>query len=105
MHADESGMRAKGKLHGLPVVATDKLTDDTVHAQRGQTAMEDARILPDFKGWVMHDHWKPYFGYVDCSHALCNAHPLRELQFIEKHYGQRWAAMMAGLLLEIKQAV
>ncbi|MBK8536715.1 MAG: hypothetical protein IPL59_17330 [Candidatus Competibacteraceae bacterium] len=69
MHADESGMRAKGKLHGLPVVATDKLTDDTVHAQRGQTAMEDARILPDFKGW-MHDHWKPYFGYVDCSHAF-----------------------------------
>ena len=82
--ADESGMRAKGKLHGLHVVATDRLTDDTVHAQRGQTAMEDARILPDFKGWVMHDHWKPYFGYVDCSHALCNAHHLRELQFIEK---------------------
>ena len=105
LHADESGIRAKGKLHWLHVVATDQLTDYTVHAQRGQTAMEDARILPDFKGWVMHDHWKPYFGYVDCRHALCNAHPLRELQFIEKHYGQRWAAMMADLLLEIKQAV
>jgi transposase len=84
LHADASGMRAKGKLQGLPVVATDKRTDDTVHAQRGQTALEDARILPDFKGGVMHDHWKPYFGEVDCSPALCNAHPLRELQFIEK---------------------
>jgi transposase len=84
LHADESGMRANGKLHGLQVVATDRLTDDTVHAQRGQTALEDARILPDFKGWVMHDHWKPYFGEVDCSPALCNAHPLRELQCIEK---------------------
>jgi hypothetical protein len=54
---------------------------------------------------VIHDHWKTYFGYGDCAHGLCNAHHLRELQWVEKEYGQRWAAAMAGLLVEIKDAV
>lgn len=67
--------------------------------------MDDAGVLPDFNGRMMHDHWKPYFGYRKCTHALCNAHPLRELQWIETQYGQRWAAMMAELLLEIKKTV
>ena len=34
---------------GVPA-ATEQLTDYTVHAQRGQTAMDEAGILPDFKG-------------------------------------------------------
>lgn len=105
LSVDESGMRVEGKLHWLHVAATERLTDYTIHAQRGQTAMDDAGILPDFKGRAIHDHWKPYFGYTECSHALCNAHHLRELQFIEKNYGQRWAATMADLLLEMKKTV
>lgn len=105
IHTDESGLRVKGKLHWLHVAATEQLTDYTVHPQRGQTAMDDAGVLPDFNGWMVHDHWKPYFGYTECTHALCNAHHLRELQWIETQYGQRWAARMAELLLEIKKAV
>jgi transposase len=77
----------KGKLHWLPVASTERLTAYEVHAQRGQAAMDEAGILPDFQGTVMHDHWKAYFGYQDCTHVLCNAHHLRELQFIDKQYG------------------
>ena len=105
LHADESGLRVKGKLHWLHVASTDRLTDYTVHARRGKEAMDDAGVLPGFKGRVIHDHWKTYFGYGGCAHGLCNAHHLRELQWLEKQYGQRWAAEMAGLLVEIKDAV
>ena len=105
LHADESGVRAKGKLHWLHVAATDRLTDYEIHEKRGKVAMDDADILPHCQGRVMHDHWKAYFGYEDCAHALCNSHHLRELKFIKEQYGQPWAATMAELLLEIKETV
>jgi transposase len=105
LHTDESGVRVQGKLHWLHVAATDHLTDYTIHAKRGKAAMDDADILPHFTGRMTHDHWPAYFRYEDCTHALCNAHHLRELRFIEEQFGQPWAATMAKLLVEIKHTV
>jgi transposase len=104
VHLDESGLRVLEKLHWLHVTATDRLTHYGVHGKRGQEAMEAIGLLADFPGRAVHDHWKPYFHY-DCDHALCNAHHLRELHYLEKQYQQPWASQMAQLLRSIKQAV
>jgi transposase len=105
LQVDESGLRVQGRLHWLHVACTERLTSYEVHTKRGHEAMEAAGILGPFRGTMVHDHWKPYFTYDACAHALCNAHHLRELRFIATQYHQAWANDMAALLVEIKATV
>ena len=104
-HFDETGMRVMKKLHWLHVASTSELTYYDVHERRGQIAMRAIGILPQFKGRAIHDHYKSYFQFRNCFHGLCNAHHLRELQFITDQYQQPWANQMSQLLLDIKESV
>ena len=67
--------------------------------------MNDIGIIPSFKGVLVHDHWKPYYQYNNCTHSLCNAHHLRELQRAWEQDKQQWAQNMKELLLSINDAV
>lgn len=102
---DETGLRVSGKLHWLHVASTSGLTYYDVHVRRGQIGMRDIGILSQFTGRAIHDHYKSYFQFKNCLHGLCNAHHLRELQFITDQYQQAWAAEMSQLLLDINAAV
>jgi hypothetical protein len=79
----------------------------TVHAKRGTKGM-DADVLPRFTGVAVHDAWAPYDTYTDVTHALCNAHSLRELIYVQdtapKHVADL-AEQATDAILAIKKLV
>lgn len=96
-HADESGLRVARTLHWLHVLATDTLSWMGCHPKRGGEAFESLALLQQFKGVLVHDGWMPYKA-LQCQHALCNQHHLRELTYLLEEQNQAWAGDMIELL-------
>ena len=99
LHADETGMRVAKKLHWLHVLATDTLTWLGCHPKRGTEAFDALALLQQFQGILVHDGWMPYKA-LQCQHALCNAHHLRELTYLLEEQGQAWAGDMIEVLTQ-----
>ena len=104
VNVDETGMRVEAKRQWLHVTSTKELTHYKWHPKRGNIATDEIGILPQIKGILVHDFWKPYYKY-SCGHVLCNTHNIRELTGIFELTGQKWAQDMIELLLEIKRKV
>jgi transposase len=107
IHADETGLRVEGRLHFVHVASNLRLTHYAASAGRGRTAIEEAGVLPRYRGTCVHDAWPAYSFYTQCRHALCGAHLLRELTFFAElsEETKAWAAPLKELLLEMKAEV
>jgi len=81
-HFDETGLRVAGKLAWMHSASTPTDVLLSVHAHRGTKGMDDAGVLPAFTGVAVHDAWAPYDTYKNLTHALCNAHAVRELVYV-----------------------
>jgi transposase len=104
VHADETGINKGGRRFWLHCVSNLFWTLCYPHEKRGIEAFNAMGVLPQFYGILCHDHWKPYYR-LDCSHALCNAHHLRELTRVWEQDHQQWANDMKALLEKINARV
>lgn len=104
VHFDETGMRVGKKLHWMHSASTDDSVVYQVHARRGREALLAFNLLPRFKGVAVHDGWPAYDSF-NVVHALCNAHHLRDLEFVVDSTGQHWAQHMIGLLVQMNRTV
>ena len=107
-HFDETGLRVDGKLRWVHSASTGRYSLVTVHDKRGVAAMDAAGVLPAFGGIAVHDAWAPYDSYTHATHALCNAHLLRELQAVTDTTGDGrwcWATQASDALRAMKNLV
>jgi transposase len=69
---------------------------------RAVASIEAFGILPRFTGVAVHDAYAGYDGFTSCTHALCNAHVIRELAGIgevdKTARDDGWTSVMTGLL-------
>ncbi len=100
VHFDETGVRAGGRGRWLHSSSTNTLTFYALHDRRGTEGIDHAGVLARFEGIAIHDGWPQYRTYGSATHALCNAHHLRELLAIIEGdpEGQSWAAKIDILL-------
>lgn len=103
-HFDETGTRVAGKTVWVHTASTKDATFLYLGLARGNKGMESGNVLSRFHGTAVHDCWMPYWNY-NCTHAVCCAHLLRELNGVmENHPSQSWAERFKELLLNMKKS-
>ena len=99
VHFDETGIKGPPKLIWLHSAGTPKLTFQFVHPDRGNKAMSsEESLLPHYTGTAVHDCLRGYFSFDNCSHAICGAHLLRELNGLIES-GSKWAVSFHKFLM------
>jgi transposase len=106
VHADETPARAAGGLRYVHLACTPFLT--RMHTgDRSADAIDAGGVLPGYTGIIVRDGYHTGYGHLTAAlHAWCGAHLLRDLKDLYEFEpaAQDWAAQMAALLLEARDA-
>jgi len=105
IHVDETPDQVRTDTWYFHVVASELYTYLFASSTRAKTAPDAAGVLLDFRGTMVHDRLRMYWNYDKATHAICNAHILRDLDGIAAVASQEpWAKGMKALLLEMNDA-
>ena len=105
VHADETPARAAAGTRYVHLACTRYLT--CMHTgDRSADAIDAGGVLPGYAGVIVRDGYAGYGHLTDALHAWCGVHLLRDLKGLyDFEPGQQdWAAQMAGLLIEARDA-
>lgn len=104
VHADETSDQVRTDKWWFHVVSNELYTYLFASPTRAKSAPDEAGVLPEFAGVMVHDRLAMYFKYKNATHAICLAHILRELEPIGIRWDQGWANDMTTLLTEMNNA-
>lgn len=104
VHVDETSDQVGTKTWWFHVVTNNLFTYLFASPTRGKDAPDQAGVLGDFTGTMVHDRLAMYFNYDKATHAICLAHIARELASVGVVWNQGWANDMADLLGEMNAA-
>jgi transposase len=103
-NVDETPTKVGGKQGYFHVLSNEAFSFLYFNFKRGMSAVNTQGFLSKFKGTLVHDCFSMYFNYGK-DHAVCNAHLLRELTFIEEKYNLIWAHKVKRFLLDLNDLV
>lgn len=105
VHADETGLKVSGEQFYTHVASTNSYTAYHVSQTRGSAAVVEMDILPTFNHTVVSDCFTMY-DWMGGRNAKCNAHLLRDLEWVkEKEDSPPWATAIQKLLLTTKKKI
>jgi len=103
-HVDETSTKVNGKKHWIHAAVTKRYTYMTIHRKRGAEGTDANGVMSALRGISVHDCWNVYFRYLQCQHAVCGAHLLRELKYlIDSLSDRKWCRQFSDFLLYMKK--
>lgn len=104
VHVDETTDQVRTDTWWFHVACNEPYTYLFASPTRAKSAPDEAGVLGDFDGVMVHDRLAMYFSYDRATHAICGSHLLRDLASVGVRWDQGWANDMATLLSEMNTA-
>lgn len=101
LHVDESPIKINGAQYYLHNISDGNHTLQYVTKHRNQEDIDEFGFLKEYKGIIVHDHYKMYYNYGS-DNAECNVHVLRYLNAVSEFTNHTWSKELHDLFLEMK---